>query len=193
MKTSSESSKEVKDIERKPRRFSSVKTGVRSLIFIKTTLETPEQLTKMIFDDVIKTGKRKCRHIIRLLPIQLTCKAYLNDIQKAVGTLLSKLQSELSSSQAVTDGKDPFSWTYAVQFKTRNNSQLSREDVIDAICDVIRGMFPLATVNLSKPSRSFVVEVLQTVCCLSILTDYTELKKYNIREIIAPPNTDKNA
>lgn len=56
--------KEVEDMKNskfKERRFKAVKTKVKNVLFIKTTIEDPSKLVHTIFSDIEKTKLKKTR------------------------------------------------------------------------------------------------------------------------------------
>ena len=60
------------------RRFQVVESGIQSVLFIRTTVENPVNLVQEILKDILATNTQKCRHLIRMIPIQKTCKAFEN-------------------------------------------------------------------------------------------------------------------
>ena len=65
------------------------------------------------------------------------------------------------------------------------NQNLFKEDALKAVQDIVKdkGFKP----HLKKPDVCFVFEVLKSNCCISILPNYFELKKYNLIELAQVP------
>lgn len=127
------------------------------------------------------TGKSQSRFIQRMLPVEISCKAYIDDIERALianKDLLSK-----HFAQADKDADPP---SYAIFYKARNNDHLRREDILRAVGDLIVATNPMVKVDLEKPKKAILVEVLQTVACMSIVEDYMEFSKYNLHLVGKP-------
>ena len=60
------------------RRFQVIDSGIQNVLFIRTTVENPVALVQEILEDITKTNTQRSRHLIRLVPIQKTCKAFEN-------------------------------------------------------------------------------------------------------------------
>ena len=60
------------------RRFQVIESGIQNVLFIRTTVENPVALVQKILDDILATNTQRSRHLIRLVPIQKTCKAFEN-------------------------------------------------------------------------------------------------------------------
>lgn len=61
--------KEVENIKSKfkERRFKSVKTKVKHVVFVKTTIEEPSRLVDTIFSDIEKTKLKKTRYVNKVI------------------------------------------------------------------------------------------------------------------------------
>ena len=68
------------------------------------------------------------------------------------------------------------------------NQNLFKEDALKAVQDIVKdkGFKP----HLKKPDVCFVFEVLKSNCCISILPNYFELKKYNLIELAQVPSAE---
>lgn len=162
--------------EKKPseRRFQQVESGANNCIFIKTLLNSPDQLVDEIVKDLQESQAQKCRFILRLLPILGTCKAYEKNIEDLAKDLIS---------HSLSDTKGPSS--YSVLFKTRNTNQISRDDVFRIVGGVMREVPGPWKVDLEKPDVSIVVEIIRNVCCIGLVKDYFSRKKYNLIELVS--------
>ena len=158
--------------DREERRFQQVESGANNCIFIKTSLDKPDQLVDNIVTDIIQSKTQKSRFILRLLPILGTCKAYEKNMEEMAENVLSSSLKTISGT------------TYSVLFKTRNNNQVKRDDVFRIIGSVMRSQTQPWTVELDDPDICIVVEIIRTVCCLGIVTDFYKKKKYNLVELV---------
>jgi hypothetical protein len=75
---------------------------------------------------------------------------------------------------------------FAVEFEKRA-SNIDRMKSINAFAGVVPAPHK---VNLSKPQRTIVVNVLKNTCGLAVVDDYKELCKFNIRVLAGEEDTD---
>jgi len=178
------STKESKKIFEK--RFVSVDTGVANNIFVALMSDSidPCALVYSILKDIKSTGQCKSRYIQRLLPIELTCKAYIDDIQKTLMSNQEFMSKHFQPSKSDDDNADPP--TYAIFYKCRNNNHLTRDDIFRVVNELVLATNPLAKVDLEKPKKAILIEVLQKVACISIVDDYAEFCKFNLHMVGKP-------
>jgi len=60
------------------------------MIFIVGTLPNPLDLVTKIITELDITKKQCTRYLLRLLPIEIICKAYMNDIRTKASILFEK-------------------------------------------------------------------------------------------------------
>lgn len=63
---------------------------MKNMVFIKTTLPNPLELVTKIVTHLDATKEQCTRYLLRLLPIELVCKAYLNDIRTKASLVFEK-------------------------------------------------------------------------------------------------------
>merc|ERR1719422_153977 len=160
--------------EKKPseRRFQRGESGANNCIFIKTTLDSPDDIVEEIIKDIEKTQVQKCRFVLRMLPILGTCKAYDDNIRALARSILP---------DAFKQSQGP---TYSVLFKPRNSNQVTREDVFKMIAAVVRDVPGVWKVDLNNPDVSVVVEVIRNVCCMGIVRNFYQKRKYNLVALV---------
>ncbi|XP_075225029.1 THUMP domain-containing protein 1 homolog [Lycorma delicatula] len=154
----------------KERRFQVIDSGANNCIFIKTTLPEPIELVNSVTNDVYKTHKQISRYVMRLLPIEITCKAYLDDIKKECEKLFEKhFKCEPT--------------TYGIAYNKRYNDNLLRSEVIESLARLIQDRNILHKVDLRQAKKTVIVEIIKNICCISVIPDYYQLKKYNLAEL----------
>lgn len=167
------------------RRFQALDSGANNVVFIRTHNVEPDKLVHHILSDLHATKKKKSRVILRMLPVSGTCKAFQEDMDKYLATFLEPWF------------KTPNHATYQIAFKARNSSHNKRDDIIKAIAGLVGKMNPKNKVDLTNPELSIIVEVIKSVCCLSVVPDYALYRKYNLQEVVkedAPkPDDDDTA
>lgn len=152
------------------RRFQVVDTGATNCIFIKTTLDDPQAIVTSIVNDIADTKQQKTRHLLRLLPIEVVCKANEKDIVDAAGKLCDKFFLKDHT-------------TFSIVFNKRFNNDMNRDRLIHEIANLIHSKNPNNKVDLKHAKRSLIIEVIKGLCCLTVVNDYMANKKYNLVEL----------
>ncbi|TTE81776.1 THUMP domain-containing protein 1 [Bagarius yarrelli] len=161
--------------EKQQRRFTALESGANNVLFIRTHGIEPEQLVHSILQDLYTTRRLKSRVILRMLPVCGSCKAFPEDMLKFLQSFLQPWFQ--SPSQA----------SYQICFKSRNNSQSKRDDVIKSIAGLVNRLNPKNKVDLTDPELSIIIEVIKSVCCVSVIRDYKRFRKYNLQEVAKGP------
>ncbi|XP_051760589.1 THUMP domain-containing protein 1 [Ctenopharyngodon idella] len=156
-------------------RFTAVDSGANNVVFIRTHGVDPEKLVHHILSDLHQTKKRKSRVILRMLPVSGTCRAFLEDMETFLSEYLERWF------------KAPLRATYQICFKARNSSHSKRDDIIKAVAGLVGKMNPLNKVDLTNPELSIIIEIIKSICCVSVVTDYTLFRKYNLQEVAKEP------
>uniref|UniRef100_A0A8D8G385 THUMP domain-containing protein 1 homolog n=1 Tax=Culex pipiens TaxID=7175 RepID=A0A8D8G385_CULPI len=163
--------------EKKKFRFESVDTGAKNVCFITTVLEDPTELALKILRDAAETKKQKSRYILRLMPIEVVTKANLKDIMDGAGKLFDRYFL-----------KEPK--TFAIIFNRRFNNGLDRESTINALAEMISAKNRGNKANLKHPELAVIVEVIKGLTLISVVPQFSELRKYNLMEICTRKDED---
>lgn len=152
--------------------FKENSVDLRACTFVAASKEvtshyTMAELVRAELERAKESGKTFARHMLRMIPVETTCYAGVDEIAEAAAPLIEKYFG---------DEKER---TFAICFDRRANSSVRRNDVIEAIAKQVKQ--PPAKVNLGNPDLTIMVEVIKGVACLSVLTDYESLCKYNVR------------
>jgi len=168
------------------RRFQVVESGVKNVLFIRTQVLDPLGLVTRILEGIQENKKQLTRHLIRMLPVQATCKAYEQNVRPALQTLINDFVAARTSETT----------KYQVLFKARMNQNLFKEDVLKIVQEAVKDKNFRA--DLKNPDVCIVFEVIKSNCCISILPNYFQLKKYNLIElaqntadVVEQPKTDQ--
>ncbi|XP_026887696.2 THUMP domain-containing protein 1 [Electrophorus electricus] len=162
------------------RRFMALDSGANNVVFIHTHNIDPEKLVHHILQDLRETKKKKSRVIMRMLPVCGTCRAFPDDMEKFMSSFLEPWF------------KSPQQASYQISFKSRNNSHSNRDDVIKALAGLVGKMNPKNKVDLTNPELTIIVEIIKTVCCVSVVRDYMLFRKYNLQEVTkGSPNQEQ--
>lgn len=158
------------------RRFQTVRSLARNVVFIRCSDEVnPVTLTHKILTDAQTSGELNVRFSQRLLPVSVVCRASIDDIKQKAPSVIDP-QFHCSQSKSVT---------FAVAYKSRNNGDMKRDDVISAVAALVTGDGSFGhKVDLTSPELVVVVEVVKRHCLMSVVRDYHSLKKYNVHSIV---------
>lgn len=159
------------EVKERSQKFQSLSTGVQNCLFIRTTIDDPVTLGTTIIRDLAETKAKKTKVTLRFLPIEVICKAKIEDMKDAAGILFDKYFL-----------KEPS--TFAINFN-RRFSDMNRDVVIKELADIVALKNTGNKVNLNEPQLSIIVEIIKGHCLLSVLPDYIKLKKYNVNELWA--------
>ena len=161
----------------KAHRFQQVDTGTQNLIFIKTTIKDPIELTTHMLRDIANT--KITRFILRFIPIESVCKANILDITNAAGALFDKHYLNAAPT------------TFSIIYNKRYNNRINRDEIIRKLADMIISKNINHKVNLSQPETSVIVEVIKGLCCVSVVPLYLEFKRYNLHELTTQDKKEK--
>ncbi|KAI4480418.1 hypothetical protein M0802_012977 [Mischocyttarus mexicanus] len=159
------------------RRFQVVNTGVKNVVFIKTTLSNPLELVSKIIKELDRTKKQRSRFLLRLLPVEVICKAYMKDIKAEANVIFKKYFSQEPK-------------TFSIVLNRHSNDSIKREIIINDLAEIIKKTNPGNRANLKNPELAVVVEVIRGLCLISIAPDYYKYRKYNLLEICAHKQND---
>ncbi|XP_017756971.1 PREDICTED: THUMP domain-containing protein 1 [Eufriesea mexicana] len=152
------------------RRFQVVNTGVKNVVFIRSTLTDPLELVTKIITDLYNTKQQRTRYLLRLLPIEVVCKANMNDIKSKADVMLEKYFAQEPK-------------TFSIVFNRHCNSNIHKDEVIEDLAEIINKKNPGNKADLKNPELAVIVEMIRGVCLMSVAPNYYKFKKYNLLEI----------
>ncbi|KRZ60792.1 THUMP domain-containing protein 1 [Trichinella nativa] len=154
-----------------------VETGVKNCPFVSCPVDAdPVKLVNKIMEDVRNGVRASNRLIQRLLPVEITCHADVDSISDFAGKLI---RLHFSTDAAITAEES----SYAIVYRARNNNCLSKEAIYDRINEQIRLNNNKFKVVLENPKHCILVNTLKDVCCLSVVQNYYDYKKFNWNQI----------
>ncbi|KAK9761641.1 hypothetical protein K7432_013310 [Basidiobolus ranarum] len=170
---------EMKKTAHKDKRFANLNTQVDCVVFIKAKEPVvPTDLAAYILKDLKETGVKKTRFSLRLIPISNTCYANMNDIEATMKKLLAP--------HFHSENQEPV--TFAIVPKIRNNSKVDRDELIKSVAGLVGDKHK---VNLENPDLVIIIEIFKSICGISVVKDYYNLKKFNLQvlfESLDKPN-----
>ena len=163
--------------EKEGQTFQLLQTGVQNVLFFRTKIRNPLNLAMAVMKDIKSSGAQKTRHLLRMIPVDVTCKAYDDNVKEACLRILPK------------HFKDREQVSFSILFKSRCNQSFSKDNAVKLIGGVVRDLNPKASVEYKNPDLVIIVEVMKGNCCLGVLPDYFSYKKYNLVELAKGENT----
>nr|CAG4636616.1 EOG090X0GPG [Eubosmina coregoni]SVE70143.1 EOG090X0GPG [Eubosmina coregoni] len=176
-----ELSKEVAEMKKEyaapiaERRFQNVLSNVKCCIYIRTTLENPTELVNFIFDDIKKNKQQNAKFLLRMYPIETTCKANVEEILKVAEKLIEEKMANFK--------------TFSLIVNIRNNPLKSLE-VIEPLANLVSKKFPETKVDLSNPEASYLVPIFSKICLLDALHNSAHTKKFRLPICPCPETPD---
>ncbi|KAF6261244.1 hypothetical protein COO60DRAFT_1699940 [Scenedesmus sp. NREL 46B-D3] len=165
---------ELKD--KRKDRFKRREGGVRGTLFVEFPAEddcpSPEEVVLDICRQVQATQSLPSRHLMRLLPVSHTCGINKEEITALAAKVAEKY---------FPTGEGAASTEFAVEFEHRASDKLDRREVIDIVAKAVQQ--PPHKVNLKTPQKTILVQLVRTVCCISVLDSYKELARFNVRKL----------
>lgn len=70
---------------------------------------------------------------------------------------------------------------FAVEFEHRSSDKLKRADVIDIVAKAVPT--PPYKVSLNNPSRTILVQLVRNVAAISVVTQFKQMAKFNLRRL----------
>ena len=157
-------------------RFKHHETGIKGCQYVSFPPDgpSPQDVVVSIMKEAKATMTLRARNCSRFLPVTHTCFASIESIKEMASKVLAGHfpAGEVEGEKGVQ---------FAVEYEHRSFQGINRIDIINAFTDQIK--CPPNKVNLTTPEKTILVQVLKSVCAVSIVTGYRELCKYNIKNI----------
>jgi len=171
--------KELKDPEH--RKFHTHPVGVRGVIFLsyhppKHEANPPDivEVVMGVVKPVAETKVLKCKHATRLIPVQHSCFASLEELKKLAGEQVPK--------EYPGDPENPEKQlaTYSIFFEHRASAKFDRMAVINAVADLVPKNYK---VDIKHGTRTVVVQMVKSTCCLTFLDGFNKYSKLNLKQL----------
>ncbi|KAI8815315.1 hypothetical protein BJ742DRAFT_11919 [Cladochytrium replicatum] len=174
-----------------PRRFWGRAVGAQCNVFIQMppSIDPPSFIHRLL-TELAAEGKKKTRYITRLVPISNISHASIPAITKMAKVVLEPefgvidpVSVDGSDSTASPNATLRAPRSYKIELRTRHNDKLKSEEIIDGIAALVPKHH---RVDLKHPELCVMVEVIKSVCGISVVEDYYKFKKYNIEAMFEP-------
>ncbi|KAF9349620.1 THUMP domain-containing protein 1 [Mortierella sp. AD094] len=154
------------------KKFLPLLTGTDCVIFIRAMDIEPSSLCHYVLTDLQNSGSKRTRYCQRFIPVDETSYANMDDI-----TVMSE---RVLKPYFHAENQQPT--TFKVIPKVRHNDKVDREVLVKMLASSA-GRNQKHSVNLNEPNYVILAEVIKSICFLSVVKDYDNLKKYNIQSI----------
>lgn len=143
------------------------KSGVKS-----PPLWDPVATVRLVLDDLRKgsTDAPSSRFVTRMVPIQASCFASEAEMAHVARHLFSTIAPPVAGAEPIT---------FAIQLKRRICSHIKRQDVIDWVAKEAPSEWK---VNLTDAKYTLVVEIMKTLCGMSIIENIKDYGNFNLVE-----------
>jgi tRNA(Ser,Leu) C12 N-acetylase TAN1 len=134
-----------------------------------------------------QSGIPSSRYVTRMIPIQATCFASLEEIQQTVRALLDQVLEALPAKSKSTETSASTSTSFCVQVKRRNCGHVTRDQIIDTVGGVVEQATKEDPwkVNLRQPDYTVWIEICKTLTGVSIFPSSVQnmSRNFNLAEI----------
>lgn len=175
---------------RRERIFFIFETGTRGVVFIKMLDELRphidvNKIGVAIVKHIAETKESQSRFACRLIPIDILCKAKIDDFNTFAGPILAKYfttkkEEDAKGEESKDSPASPVSW--CMEMKNNNNNNIKKNKILDFIYKTIDG--DRNPVSLKESDYSIIVEVYRDLMMIGVVPLYKELKKYNLQQLI---------
>ncbi|XP_077979935.1 uncharacterized protein LOC144435227 [Glandiceps talaboti] len=166
--------------KKKNRRFQAVDSGALNVVFIKAKIPNPSEFAYEIFSDIAENKKKIVRHILRMIPVQGTCKAFPERMRNLCADLCNPVFHKAGTKRK----------TFSVEYKARYNNSHNKQEIIEMLAKEVTSKNSYHKVDLLCPDYTVICEVVKNVCCMSIVRDFRDLHRYNLHLVAGEAVTD---
>uniref|UniRef100_A0A914YRE5 THUMP domain-containing protein n=1 Tax=Panagrolaimus superbus TaxID=310955 RepID=A0A914YRE5_9BILA len=153
-------------------------TGVKHCLFF-TVADIPRakivDFVEKLVDECQKT--QQCRYLLRVLPIEDISPSESGDLKTKLRQILKHHFDEFSS-KSENEGKHA---TFAVDYKKRFSDQISRQQALDIVCEIVAEIDPESKVNLTQPDFTILFHVVRKAVLLGCLKNFNQKRKFALK------------
>ena len=168
---------ELNKIKNTKKFFYNFDTHCKGVVFIKIDKQykniiSPKECILHIFNKINEDKESISKYITKFLPIEIAMKANFEFFKDKEKEIILIFFNNLNNSEKK-------SWK--IEFRYRNNNSISKNDFLNFIDGLIdKDKF---YVDYKNPDYTILVEITNTLLCLSILEKYSQYRNYNIQSL----------
>uniref|UniRef100_A0AC34GRV0 THUMP domain-containing protein n=1 Tax=Panagrolaimus sp. ES5 TaxID=591445 RepID=A0AC34GRV0_9BILA len=180
MDIADELTKQIEEANRpnNSRRIRQQPTGVKHCLFFTVADISRAKITDFVeklVDECQKT--QQCRYLLRVLPIKDISPSEPHDLKTNLRQIL-KTHFDEFSLKPENAGKHA---TFAVDYKKRFSDQISRQQALDIVCEIVEEIDPESKVNLTQPDFTILFHVVKKAVLLGCLKNFNQKRKYALK------------
>lgn len=166
---------ELSQLKKNKKIFYNFNTNCNGVVFLKIAKEysnkiSAKEIISHLLEKVNKSKDLLSKYISKFLPIEVGFKAKLDNFHEEAKELIYKYFKKNENKK---------SWKF--EMRVRNNNSISKSDFMDYVVNLIDK--DSYYVDYKNPELTFLVEITNDLCCLSVLNKYYENKCYNFQSI----------
>jgi len=168
---------ELNKIKNTKKFFYNFDTHCKGVVFIKIDKQykniiSPKECILHIFNKIKEDKESISKYITKFLPIEIAMKANFELFKDKGKEIILNFFNNLNNNEKK-------SWK--IEFRYRNNNSISKNDFLNFIDGLIdKDKF---YVDYKNPDYTILVEITNTLLCLSILEKYSQYRNYNIQSL----------
>ena len=168
---------ELNKIKNTKKFFYNFETHCKGVVFIKIDKQykniiSPKECILHIFNKINEDKESISKYITKFLPIEIAMKANFELFKDKGKEIILNFFNNLNNNKKK-------SWK--IEFRYRNNNSISKNDFLNFIDGLIdKDKF---YVDYKNPDYTILVEITNTLLCLSILEKYSQYRNYNIQSL----------
>ncbi|KIJ51459.1 hypothetical protein M422DRAFT_26869 [Sphaerobolus stellatus SS14] len=166
---------------KKPRvqkRFANCQTGTPCVIFIscKPPID-PVKLVLHQFFEIERTGVTRVKQVLRLTPASDSCVASMPEILLLAKKVIPPAFEVLPEKE---DGSKKY--RYKIDLSMRNHDKIQKSELLPQIAQCVPAEAG-HTVDLDDPEIVIFVQILKSVCGISVMPHYQRFKRFNVEQV----------
>ena len=168
---------ELNKIKNTKKFFYNFDTHCKGVVFIKIDKQykniiSPKECILHIFNKIKEDKESISKYITKFLPIEIAMKANFELFKDKGKEIILNFFNNLNNSEKK-------SWK--IEFRYRNNNSISKNDFLNYVSGLIdKDKF---YVDYKNPDYTILIEITNTLLCLSILEKYSQYRNYNIQSL----------
>ncbi|KAF8519549.1 hypothetical protein JB92DRAFT_2898091 [Gautieria morchelliformis] len=160
------------------KRFANCHTGTPCVIFI--SCKPPVDPVKLVIhhlENVERTGVTRTKHVLRLAPVSASCVASTPEILVLAQKLIP---SAFASLPEKPDGSRKY--RYKLELTFRYHDKIKKPELIPLLANCVPSDVGHSA-DLEHPEIVIFVQVLKTVCGISVVQHYERFKRFNVVQV----------
>ena len=168
---------ELNKIKNTKKFFYNFETHCKGVVFIKIDKQykniiSPKECILHIFNKIKEDKESISKYITKFLPIEIAMKANFEFFKDKGKEIILNFFNGLNNTEKK-------SWK--IEFRYRNNNSISKNEFLNYVSGLIdKDKF---YVDYKNPDYTILVEITNTLLCLSILEKYSQYRNYNIQSL----------